>query len=87
MDLAPSEKPLRRSRVAQNHLSSLGSAAKCVGLHFNESKTEYINKTGDLITNLKTLSGYILKCKEDYNYLGSFISSSEKDFNFRKGMA
>ena len=72
---------------AQNLLSSLESAAKCVGLHFNESKTEYINKTGDLTTHLKTLSGYILKCKEDYNYLGSFISSSEKDFNVRKGMA
>ena len=54
---------------------------------FNESKNEYINKTGDLTTHLKTLSGYILKCKEDYNYLGSLISSSEKDFNVRKGMA
>ena len=60
---------------AQNLLLSLESAAKCVGLHFNESKTEYINKTSDLTTQLKTLSGYILKCKEDYKYLGSFISS------------
>ena len=72
---------------AQNLLSSLEAAAKCVGLHFNESKTEYINKTNDITSHLETLSGYILKCKEDYNYLGSFISSSEKDFNVRKGMA
>ena len=72
---------------AQNLLLSLESAAKCVGLNFNESKTEYINKTSDLTTQLKTLSGYILKCKDDYKYLGSFISSSEKDFNARKGMA
>ena len=72
---------------AQNLLLSLESAAKCVGLNFNESKTEYVNKTTDLTTQLKTLSGYILKCKDDYKYLGSFISSSEKDFNARKGMA
>ena len=72
---------------AQNLLCSLEAAAKCVGLHFNESKTEYINKTNDITSHLETLSGYILKCKEDYNYLGSFISSSEKDFNVRKGMA
>ena len=71
----------------QNLLSSMESAEECVGLHFNESKTENINKTTDLTTHLKTLSGYILKCKENYNYLGSFISSSEKDFNARKGMA
>ena len=61
-----SEAPLFNSK---NILSSLESAAKYVGLHFNESKPEYI-----------------FKCKEDYNYLGSFISSSEKDFNVRKGM-
>ena len=72
---------------AQNFLQSLESAAKCVGLHFNETKTEYVNHTSDETTQLKTLSGYILKCKEDYKYLGSFISSSEKDFNVRKGMA
>ena len=72
---------------AQNLLLSLESASKCVGLNFNESKTEYVNKTSDLTTQLKTLSGYILKCKDDYKYLGSFISSSEKDFNARKGMA
>ena len=58
---------------AQNLLSSLESAAKCIGLHFNESKTEYINKTGDLTTNLKTLSGYILKCKD---LMFSFIKTS-----------
>ena len=37
--------------------------------------------------NMKTLNGYILKCVEDYKYLGSFISNSEKDFKTRKGMA
>ena len=37
--------------------------------------------------NMKTLNGYILKCVEDYKYLGAFISNSEKDFKARKGMA
>ena len=41
---------------AQNLLLSLESAANCVGLNFNESKTEYVNKSSDLTTQLKTLS-------------------------------
>ena len=36
---------------------------------------------------MKTLNGYILKLVNDYKYPGSYISSSEKDFNTRKGMA
>ena len=37
--------------------------------------------------SMKTLNGRELKCVQDYKYLGSFISSSEKDFKTRKGMA
>ena len=36
---------------------------------------------------MKTINGYILKCVEDYCYLGSHISSSDKDFRIRKAMA
>ena len=36
---------------------------------------------------MKTINGYILKLVNDYKYLGSYISSSFKDFNTRKGMA
>ena len=66
---------------AQDLLSSLEGAANCVGLYLNESKTEYMNLTSSSISNfnMKTLNGYILKCVEDYKYLGSFISNSEKD--------
>ena len=35
---------------------------------------------------IKTLSNNILKCVDDYKYLGSHILNSEKDFNIRKGM-
>ena len=76
---------------AQTLLNSLESAANCVGLYLNESKTEYMSyiKSNDDIDNMiiKTVSGYILKRVDDYKYLGSFASSSEKDFNTRKGMA
>ena len=37
--------------------------------------------------SMKTLNGSELKCVQDYKYLCSFISSSEKDFKTRKGMA
>ena len=46
-------------------------------------------KSNNSIDNMiiKTVKGYILKRVNDYKYLGSFASSSEKDFNARKGMA
>ena len=62
-----------------------------MGLYLNDSKTEYMSymKSNDVVDNMiiKTVSGYILKRVDDYKYLGSFVSSSEKDFNARKGMA
>lgn len=76
---------------AQILLNSLESAANCVGLYLNDSKTEYMSftKSNDSIDNMiiKTVKGYILKRVDDYKYLGSFASSSEKDFKARKGMA
>ena len=76
---------------AQTLLNSLESAANCVGLYLNDAKTEYMNytKSNNSIDNMiiKTVKGYILKRVNDYKYLGSFASSSEKDFNARKGMA
>ena len=72
----------------QDLLQSLEQASNGVGLYLNETKTECLNRclsNADLL--VKTLSGSSLKMVEDYVYLGSFISSSEKDFNTRKGMA
>ena len=73
---------------AQSLLSSLESAANCIGLYLNESKTEYISfsQTDDPLV-IKTINNTILKRVDDYKYLGSYISSSAKDFNTRKGMA
>ena len=70
--------------LAQKLLNSLESAANCVGLYLNDSKTEYMHytKSNPQIDNMiiKTVNGYILKRVDDYKYLGSFASSSEKDF-------
>ena len=72
---------------AQALLSALESASNCTGLYLNETKTECmpINTRNNI--QIKTLSNNILKCVEDYKYLGSHILNSEKDFNIRKGMA
>ena len=73
---------------AQDLLQSLEQASNGVGLYLNETKTECLSRVltnADLV--VKTLGGASLKMVEDYVYLGSFISSSEKDFNTRKGMA
>ena len=68
-------------------LFSLESAANCAGLHLNESKTECMPINVRNNQEIRTLSNNILKCVEDYKYLGSHIQSSEKDFNIRKGIA
>ena len=73
---------------AQALLSSLECAANSVGLYLNESKTEYVNINGNNPDPvIKSSSGKVLKCVEDFKYLGSFIMDSAKDFNTRKGMA
>ena len=53
-----------------------------------ESKTEYVNKCmSDSDFVIKSLNNTLLKMVSDYVYLGSYISSSEKDFMTRKGKA
>ena len=72
---------------AQDLLQSLEQASNGVGLYLNETKTKCMNRC--LLNNnnpVKTLNGTSLKQVEDYKYLGSYISSSDKDFNTRKGM-
>ena len=73
---------------AESLLQSLEKASNSVGLYLNEKKTEYVNKCANNSEyGIKTLNGTLLKQVLDYIYLGSYISSSFKDFNTRKGMA
>ena len=56
-------------------------AAAGIGLHVNAHKTEYMcyNQTGDI----STLDGTSLKLVDKFTYLGSSISSTEKDIDTR----
>ena len=55
--------------------------AASIGLHVNAHKTEYMcyNQTGDITT----LDGTPLKLVDKFTYLGSSVSSTEKDINTR----
>ena len=62
-------------------LHSLERAAAGIGLHVNAHKTEYMcyNRTGDI----STLDGTSLKLVDKFTYLGSSVSSTEKDIDTR----
>ena len=58
---------------------SLERSAAGIGLHVNAHKTEYMcyNQTGDI----STLGGTSLKLVDKFSYLGSSVSSTEKDID------
>ena len=62
-------------------MNSLERAAAGIGLHINAHKTEYMcfNQTGDI----STLDGTSLKLVDKFTYLGSSVSSTEKDIDTR----
>ena len=66
---------------AKTRLHSLERAATGIGLHVNEHKMEYMcyNQTGDITT----LDGTPLKLVDKFTYLGSSVSSIERDIDTR----
>ena len=66
---------------AERLLKNLEQAAAGIGLHVNAHKTEYMcfNQTGDI----STLDGTSLKLVDKFTYLGSSVSSTEKDIDTR----
>ena len=66
---------------AETLLHSLERAAAGIGLHVYAHKTEYMcfNQTGDI----STLDSSSLKLVDKFTYLGSSISSTEKDIDTR----
>ena len=66
---------------AETLLHSLERAAAGIGLHVNAQKTEFMcfNKKGDI----STLDGTSLKLIDKFTYLGSSVSSTEKDIDTR----
>ena len=67
--------------TARSKLCSLERAAAGIGLYVNAHKTEYMcyNQTGDI----STLDGTLLKLVDKFTYLGSSVSSTEKDIDTR----
>ena len=66
---------------AETQLYSLEWAAACIGFHVNAHKTEYMwfNQAGDISTQ----EGTSLKLVDKFTYLGSSVSSTEKDIDTR----
>ena len=66
---------------AETLVHSLEQAAARIGLHVNAHKTKYMcfNQTGDI----STLDGTSLKLVDKFTYLGSSVSSTEKDIGTR----
>ena len=66
---------------AETLLHSLEQATAGIDLHVNAHKTEYMcfNQTGDI----STLDGTSLKLVDKFTYLGSSVSSTEKDIDTR----
>ena len=66
---------------AETLLHSLERAAAGIGLHVNSHKTEYMcfYQAG----NISTLEGTSLKLVDKFTYLGSSVSSIEKDIDTR----
>ena len=71
---------------AQLLLSRLEMAAEAIGLHENCKKTEQMLLNQD-DTDLKTLSGDLLKQVHDFKYLGSWIADTKNGTEVRIGLA
>ena len=72
-------------KEAETLLHSLERAAAGISLHVNAYKTEYMcyNQTG----YISTLDGTSLKLVDKFTYLGSSVSSTEKDIDTRLSKA
>ena len=73
-----------RPSQAKTLLHDLERAAAGIGIHVNSHKMEYLcfNERG----NIFTLNGISLKRVDKFTYLGSNVSSTEKDVNSRLAM-
>ena len=72
---------------AQRFLYNLENEANKVGLHLNNSKTEVMIFNQEYDTPIRTKTGHELKQVTNFKYLGGQMESSDKDWNYRKGMA
>ena len=72
---------------AQNLLSRVERAADSVGLQMNDSKTKFMAYNIKDDVTLVTKTGSHLEQVKDFQYLGSWVDESEKDFKIHKALA
>ena len=72
---------------AQELLLSVEKECMKVGLQLNAKKTEVMKFNINEDVRITTLNGSALAIKDDFKYLGSYISSTEKDIQVRKAQA
>ena len=71
---------------AQELLKRVEIEAAKIGLHLKAKKTELM-AFNHIDAVIKTLSGSTVKRVDNFKYLGSWMESSEKDFEVRKALA
>ncbi len=71
---------------AEEVLHLVEASALTVGLGMNAKKTKAM-VYNEAPSAINTLDGSDLEIVQDYKYLGTWIASSEKDFNIRKAQA
>ena len=71
---------------AEKLLHNVEMAAKLIGLHINEKKTQYMTFNQNP-SKLTTINKKCIKLTNDFPYLGSWIYSNEKDIDVRIGKA
>ena len=69
---------------AEKLLHTVEMAAKLIGLHINEKKTQYMTFNQNS-SNFTTINKKCIKPTNDFLYLGSWIYSNEKDVDVRIG--
>lgn len=72
---------------AQELLARVEQESSKVGLYLNEKKTEVMAYNQDGPVNIITQCGKSLKVVNNFKYLGSWMESSQKDFEIRKALA
>ena len=72
---------------AEATLHSVENLAKVIGLFVNATKTKFICLNQNAASGIKSLNGETIDLENDFNYLGSFIASTEQDVNIRLGKA
>ena len=74
-------------KQAQELLLSVEDECWKVGLGLNGPKTKFLAYNIEVKQPLHTKDGTILEQKDDFQYLGSWVDSSDKDIEVRKAKA